>query len=141
MYSKSPLQPVSRATVYGILVWLIPFLVSIPFHDQSGQLVTDVFLFKSVMIVVSSCVGSLLMALHLRRLDGRFLAHGLLAGAIWLAVNWGLDCLILLPLSGMDFEYYFLRTGMGYVSMLFVGGAIGLALQTSPHGQTTPVRV
>ena len=43
----------------GILIWLVPFVISMFFFDRSGQLTISEDLFKSIMIVVSSLIGFL----------------------------------------------------------------------------------
>ncbi|EMO23584.1 hypothetical protein LEP1GSC168_0861 [Leptospira santarosai str. HAI134] len=63
-------QYLIRIFSYGFLVWLIPFIVAISFHSRDGKLQTDLFLFKTVMLLVGFRL--------------RFV--GLLAGFIWLAI-------------------------------------------------------
>jgi len=40
--------------LYGFLAWLIPFVASLFFYTREGELTIDIFLFKSIMIVVGS---------------------------------------------------------------------------------------
>ena len=43
-----------RVTFYGLLSWVVPFIASIAFFDQTGELQIPEQLFKSIMIVVGS---------------------------------------------------------------------------------------
>ena len=121
--------------VYGFLIWLIPFLVSFCLIDQNGTKTVDEITFKKIMIIVSiATVSYLLSKLH-RRYDtivstesGQIrkgllstsdLVNGYTVGIIWMAINWILDILVLLPLSGMGLRTYFLDIGWSYVYMLF----------------------
>ncbi len=121
-------QIVIRTLWLGCVVWLVPFVVAIGFYTPEGGLRTDIFVFKSVMIVVSSWVGLGLMAFHLGRVTGNFTRIGLLSALAWLAINWGLDVLILLPLSKQSPGDYFTQIGLGYLSMVAGGLFMGRAL-------------
>ncbi|PJZ53279.1 hypothetical protein [Leptospira adleri] len=121
-------QHLVRILSYGFLVWLIPFAVAIPFHTRDGKLLTDIFLFKSVMILVGSLTGSFLLASLAIRIEGKTLPTLLFTGLIWLVINWGLDFLILLPMSKMSVSDYSIQIGMGYLTMLIVAFALGRAV-------------
>jgi hypothetical protein len=47
--------------LYGFLAWLIPFVTSLFFYAREGKLTIDVFLFKSIMIVVGSVSAAFLL--------------------------------------------------------------------------------
>ncbi|MDV6235661.1 hypothetical protein CH379_008490 [Leptospira ellisii] len=115
-----------RIFVYGFLVWLIPFAVAIPFHSRNGELLTDVFLFKTVMIIVGNFTGCALLVSLAPKIEGRTLPVLFATGLIWLAINWGLDFLILIPMSKMGVSEYFIRIGGGYLTMVSIPVAIGL---------------
>ncbi|MBM9577645.1 hypothetical protein JWG45_10820 [Leptospira sp. 201903070] len=121
-------QYLIRIMSYGFLVWLIPFAVAIPFHSRDGKLLTDIFLFKTVMILVGSLTGSLLLASLAIRISGKTLPTLLYTGLIWLVINWGLDFLILLPMSKMSVSDYLIQIGLGYLTMLIIAFAIGKAV-------------
>lgn len=63
-------------------------------------------LFKSIMVVFGTLVAIFLLTRLFRRVP-LSQASALLVGVIWLAINWGLDLLILLPMSGMSTTDYF----------------------------------
>ena len=121
--------------VYGFLIWLIPFLVSFCLIRQDGTKIVNEITFKTIMIIVSSATGSyLLPKLHrryntLRSTESSQIKRGLLStsdlvdgytvGIIWMIINWILDFLVLLPLTGMSLRTYFLEIGLRYFNMLF----------------------
>ncbi|RHX84261.1 hypothetical protein [Leptospira stimsonii] len=118
-------QYLVRILSYGFLVWLIPFAVAIPFHSRDGKLLTDMFLFKTVMILVGNLTGSVLLSLLAVKISGRTLSILFITGILWLAINWGLDFLILLPMSKMSVSDYFVQIGFRYLTILIVAFSIG----------------
>jgi len=115
--------------LFGFLSWLIPFLASIPFYSSRGVLIVDVFLFKSIMIVVGSLVGTLLMVWLFLRIREGYLREGILIGFSWLAINWVLDWLVLLPMSGMDVSTYFSQIGIRYLVIPIIAVSMGFVLE------------
>ena len=125
---KWNLKHLGRALLGGLIVWVVPFAVSLPLHDQSGNLVIDIFAFKTLMILVSSATGLFLLARQIPGFEPSFAKNGLILSLIWLGLNWALDFLVLIPLSGMSVSEYFLSTGLRYLNMPLSGFFIGLAL-------------
>ncbi|XDD49471.1 hypothetical protein AB3N59_13815 [Leptospira sp. WS92.C1] len=121
-------QNLVRIFCYGFLVWLIPFAVAIPFYTPDGKLQTDIFLFKTTMILVGSLTGSALLVSLTGRILGKVFPVLVVTALIWLAINWGLDFLILIPMSKMNVSDYFIQIGLGYLTMLIVASAIGWAV-------------
>ena len=111
---------------FGIILWAIPFMVAIPLMSLMQS---DPVFFKTIMIVAASAVGCALAAIYFRNLEGDFLREGLWLGAVWVAVNWILDFVVLLPLSGMTLSRYFLEIGFRYPAIAFTTVAIGYVLQ------------
>jgi hypothetical protein len=117
--------------LFGFLSWLIPFLVSIPFYSPQGVLLVDVFLFKSIMIVVGSTVGTILMVWLFLRIHEGYLREGIAIGFSWLVINWVMDGLVLLPLSRMDVSTYFSQIGIRYLVIPVIAIALGFVLEKS----------
>jgi hypothetical protein len=117
-----------RVIVYGVVAWLVPFLASFAFYTPQGQLSIDVFLFKSIMIVVGSITAALLLLSHFKPIRENYLREGILVGVVWLALNLLLDVLVLLPMSGMPLREYFTRIGLGYIVMPVMAILVGAAL-------------
>lgn len=116
----------------GILVWAVPFAVSMFFYDQSGELMIDVFLFKSIMIVLSVSFGGWLLLQSLGRMPSPTGRAGLILGTAWMVLNWGLDAALLLPLTGMALGSYAAAIGLRYLAMPVQGALLGAALQRRP---------
>ncbi len=123
------LPRIARLIGFGILTWLIPFVVSIPFYTPSGLPVIDQTFFKTIMIVVGSAVGALFLVLYFDRTHNLYLREGIIVGVVWLAINWVLDFAILLPLNHMDLITYFEQIGLRYLVLLFMAIAIGYIVE------------
>ena len=52
-----------RNILYGFLTWLIPFVSAFFFYSKEGSLIIDIFLFKTIMIVVGAIIGAFLLVL------------------------------------------------------------------------------
>lgn len=128
------LKNAGRLLLYGALTWLIPFLAAVPFYSPTGGLVVDVFLFKSIMIVVGGIVGALLLVLWFGRVRSDHLREGVIVGGVWLAMNWVLDLLILVPLSNMDIPTYFGQIGLRYLMIPTMAIAIGYSTGRAAAG-------
>jgi hypothetical protein len=124
-------SPTVYLLLFGFLSWLIPFLASIPFYSSQGVLLVDVFLFKSIMIVVGSLVGTVLMVWLFLRIREGYLREGILIGFTWLIINWVMDWLVLLPMSGMDVSTYFSQIGIRYLVIPIIAVSMGFVLERS----------
>ncbi len=140
MQSSSIFQPITRIILYGFLVWLVPFLAAMAFFTPEGELSIDIFLFKTIMLLISTPLGLFLMAVHLRRCPDRYLQRGLFAGIVWILINWGLDFAILLQLSGQSPGEYFVQIGLRYFAMIFSGLFMGYAIDGVLTAKSTPER-
>lgn len=50
--------------VFGFVSWIVPFVTAFLFYSQEGQLLVDVSFFKSVMAVVGSATGAVLLVMY-----------------------------------------------------------------------------
>ncbi|MBM9591345.1 hypothetical protein JWG41_12875 [Leptospira sp. 201903075] len=114
---------------YGFLSWFFPFFISIFFFSKDGELQIDLFLFKTIMIVVGSLSGCFLLYRYFLLVDSKFLKEGIIIGTSWISINWILDFLILLPMSKMQIDVYFIQIGFRYLSLLFFAIAMGSILE------------
>lgn len=114
--------------LYGFLSWLIPFVSSFFFYTREGKLTTDVFLFKSIMIVVGSVSAAFLLVSYFKTINTRYLREGIVVGLTWLGTNIVLDLLVLIPMSGMRVSDYFAQIGLRYVAIPAMSIAVGAAL-------------
>ncbi len=114
--------------LYGFLAWLIPFVVSFFFYAREGGLTIDVFLFKSIMIVVGSFSAAFLLISYFKKIDTDFFKEGIIVGLAWFGINILLDLLVLIPISGMTVPDYFTQIGIRYLAIPAMSVAVGAAL-------------
>ncbi len=117
-----------KIVLFGFLAWLIPFIASIFFFAPGGGLLVDVFLFKSIMIVVGSIVGALLLVLYFSKISKEFLREGIVVGVAWFAINIILDLIVLLPLLQIDVGNYSAQIGIRYLVIPVMSIAMGYAI-------------
>jgi len=112
----------------GTMIWAIPFVIGIFFYDSSGQLSVDLFLFKSIMILVLTLSVALAINLQFSKIDSSYVENGLTFGLIWLAVPVILDYLILIPMAGMTLRDYTIQIGLRYLIIPIICFSTGLVL-------------
>ena len=84
-----------RNILYGFLAWLIPFVTAFFFYSKEGGLVIDIFLFKTIMIVVGAIVGAFLLVSYFKRIRANYLMEGIIVGLTWFIINILLDIFVL----------------------------------------------
>ena len=117
-----------KNVLFGFFSWLIPFVLSIPFFNQNGQLLVEHDLFKSVMIVTGSISGCYLMFRYFKLVDGDFIMNGIVVGISWLAINIIFDTIILIPMMKVSFFSYLMSIGLGYLVIPVISTAMGFLL-------------
>ncbi len=120
---------VKRLIGYGILSWLAPFLVSFLFYGPGGVLLIDIDLFKTLMVLVGSGAGAVLLYMYFRVVRECYVREAWIAGIVWMAINWLLDLVFLLPLSRQAPIDYLIQIGLRYLMILFMSLAVGYSLQ------------
>jgi uncharacterized membrane protein YpjA len=126
--NASPRKRYLRNILYGFLAWLIPFVASFFFYTREGKLTIDVFLFKSIMIVVGSVSAAFLLVSYFKRINANHLREGVIVGLAWFGINIALDLLVLVPMSGMSISDYFPQIGLRYLVIPAMSIAVGAAL-------------
>lgn len=124
-----------RVTVYGLLSWIIPFFGSFVFFDPTGGLAIPLPLFKSLMVVMGTASGIVLLAIVFRRVKPTALS-GLTIGVYWLILNWVLDLIFLLPLSGTSVTEYAYDIGLRYLSLPLIAVGMGWVAERSAKAKT-----
>lgn len=118
-----------RNVLYGFLAWLIPFAASFFFYSREGLLTIDIFLFKSIMIVVGSFSAAILLIYYFKNININYLNEGIIVGLMWFGISILLDLLILIPMSGMSIMDYFMQIGLRYLAIPAMSIAVGTALE------------
>ncbi len=129
-----------KALLFGILVWLIPFAISIPFYNREGVLLIDIYLFKSIMIVVGSLTGGMLLFRYFKRVKHSYLLEASMIGIGWLMICLILDGLLLKPMMELDWLSYFSQIGLRYLVIAIFSLTIGFIL-TSANAQVARDKV
>jgi hypothetical protein len=104
-----------KLILLGLMTWVVPFIAGFLFFDKAGQLAIDMYLFKSIMIVVGALIGSLAIVIYFKQVKNQFLKEGVISGLIWFITNIVLDILILVPMSGMSMNDYIKQIGIRYL--------------------------
>ena len=110
---------------YALILWAIPYVTAIPLMPLMK---TDLILFKTIMIVEASILAAILAVIYFDGVKTDYLKEGIILGVVWVAVNWLLDFVALLPFSKMPLDRYFLEIGLRYLMGLSLTIAIGYAL-------------
>jgi len=122
------IKSIKAILLYGFLIWLIPFMVSIlifPIHDSSRAL------FESIMPVTLTIVVLFFSMLYFRKLEDDYLNEGIMMGIIWFVISIAIDLVMFLPESPMQmtFAEYMMDIGITYVIILMIPIVIGYILQ------------
>ena len=124
--------------LFGFLSWLIPFVASIFFYGREGTLTIDVFLFKSIMIVVGSISAAILLVMYFKKISTDYLKESIVLGLTWFTINIVLDLLVLLPMSGMTMPDYFTQIGIRYIVIPAMTISVGAALGNKGKYKSSP---
>lgn len=118
-----------KLILYGFLTWLIPFVASFLFYTREGELLVDIFLFKSVMIVVGSVSAAALLISYFKKITEEYLKEGAILGFSWFAINILFDLIVLVQIWGMSFGDYFTDIGLRYLVIPVMCIMIGKVLE------------
>lgn len=118
-----------RKVLYGFLAWLIPFVTSFLFYTREGGLTVDIFLFKSIMIVVGSISAAFLLISYFKIINADYFKEGVIVGLVWFGINILLDLLVLIPMSSMSIADYFTQIGLRYIVIPVMSITVGIALK------------
>lgn len=121
------MNKILKILLFGFLTWLIPFVIGFLFYSKEGKLIIDIFLFKSIMIVVGSIAGATLLVFYFKKIKKNYLREGIFVGIIWFLINIFLDLIILIPMSKMALADYFAQIGLRYLIIPVMSIAISLS--------------
>lgn len=118
-------QP-GKAILYGFLIWLVPFVVSViifPLHESNRPL------FESIMPVVGGGSAVVLLVLYTRKLAGDYRREGVALGLLWFAISLGVDLLLFMwgPMK-MSFGDYMADIGIVYLLLPIITVGAGVML-------------
>jgi hypothetical protein len=99
------MQSIKKSILYGFLVWLIVFLVSVFAFPWR---ITNRPLFESIVPVALSICVVLFSLRYFARVERRFVMEGILIGLIWFVVSIAIDIPLFLiggPMKTTPAEY------------------------------------
>jgi hypothetical protein len=121
------MKSVKRAILFGFLLWLIPFVVSIPiFPLKEAQSP----LFETIMAVTLTVCVVFFSLLYFRKMSSGFLLESVKLGIIWFVISIIIDLLMFMwgPMK-MSFINYMLDIGFTYLIYPIVTIGFGLVLK------------
>lgn len=126
-----------RVIGYGVVTWLIPFLVAVPLMTPEGSPVVDPIVFKQIMLLVGAGVGTWLLVRVMRHSHHDAVSRAIWVGITWLVINCGLDIAILLPLSGMSLATWGTTIGLGYLTIPVIAYGMGVVTRDASRESAT----
>ena len=113
---------------FGILIWLIPFLVSFvvfPLKDSNRPL------FESIMPVVLTITVVIFSILFFKRVDREFMKEGFIIGIVWFTISIIIDLFMFIPESSMHMSLvdYIMDIGLTYLIILVIPVGFGYMLE------------
>lgn len=127
------MKTLGRWLLVSFLIWLLPFLASMPFFNREGQLIVNFWIFKTLMvaIMVATAIGGFRWFYRSTTYEtGDWRAFSLL-GAGTMGLNIALDSLTVIPLTNMSLVDYSSQVGVWYGLIVVVSLASGLRLQAA----------
>lgn len=109
----------------GTILWAVCYAAAIPLLPINAQ---DPMIFRSLMFVIGAVVSSVLIVYYFLGVQKDYLRESVLLGVTWLAVNWFLDIVALIPFTQQSIPQYFMQLGVEYIGMLAPILAIGYLL-------------
>lgn len=125
------MKKAGKIILFGVLSWLVPFVVSFFMYSKDGRPLVDIFLFQSIMVVIGSLTATTLLVFYFKKIKEGFMRQGVILGLSWLAINWILDLVILIPMSKMSLSSYFMQIGLGYLVIPIACIGFGVVLENS----------
>lgn len=123
------MKNIVKLSLLGLMTWSVPFITSFLFFNKSGALSIDIFLFKTIMIIVGGITGAFAIIIYFKKQESAFFKNGLLIGFIWFLMNIVLDLLILIPMSKMTYPDYFTQIGLRYLMIPIMCILVGYLLE------------
>ncbi len=106
------MQSIKNALIYGFLLWIIPFIISIAIFPFKTS---EPFLFHSLMTVISVATVVILSVLYFKKTEGN-LKEGIFLGVLFLAISLSFDYFMFIwgPIK-MSVPAYIKEIGITYL--------------------------
>ena len=123
------MNKIVKLLLLGFMTWVVPFIAAFFFFDETGQIAVDMYLFKTVMLLIGGITGILAIVIYFKKVQSGFLTQGIIIGVVWFAINFILDVLVLLPISKMGFGDYVIQIGLRYLMIPIMSIMVGILLE------------
>jgi len=120
-------KSIKRTILYGFLLWLIPFVVSMPiFPLKEAQSP----LFETIMPIVLTFCVVFFSILYFRKMNSGYLSESIKLGIIWFIISIIIDLLMFMwgPMK-MSFINYMMDIGFTYLIYPIVTIGFGSVLE------------
>jgi hypothetical protein len=112
-----------KIVIYGILVWLVPFVVSFIIYP----LKTLVYpLFESILSVVIAVAAVFFSYYYLKNTSDNFVSEGVIIGISWLIICILMDLVMFLPASPMQMSLTNYMASIGPKYLIITAFTIGM---------------
>ncbi|MAG36017.1 MAG: hypothetical protein CL878_07225 [Dehalococcoidia bacterium] len=120
------MRSVRTAVSYGLLVWVLPFVVAMvafPLREDDRPF------FESIMPVAVTCATVAFTVLYFRRVERSYVREGVLLGAVFFGISVAIDLLMFSrgPMA-MSFVEYVKDVGFTYLLIPAITVGVGFAL-------------
>lgn len=121
-----------KAVGYGVVVWLVPFVVAFVFLPLRQQ---DRILFESIMPIAVVAPTVIFSVLYINPVPGKHAMEGLRLGLLWLVICIAIDQVFFnFGPTRMTFVDYLKDIGLTYVMIPFITTGHGLMQQRMKQG-------
>ncbi len=100
---------------YGVVLWLVPFLVSFFLYTPQGTPILSVALFGKIMMVTITALTVVLLFKYFKNITADYTKEAMQVGIAWLVISVVLDVVILVPFAKMNLGTYFAEIATGYL--------------------------
>ena len=112
-----------KIMLYGILMWIVPFLVSFLIYPLKQS--TNPF-FESIMPVAITATAVVLTLSYFKHQDKDFLREGAIIGISWFAISIIIDLMMFLPPSPMHMGLSDYMMDVGFTYMIIPLVTLGM---------------
>ena len=103
-----------KIVLFGLLVWLIPFMVSFFIYPLKTPMYS---LFESIMSVLIAVDEVIFSYFYFKDIGANFVREGVVTGIVWFIIAIVIDLVMFMPASPMhmNFTEYMMTVGVKYL--------------------------
>lgn len=103
-----------KIVLFGLLVWLIPFMVSFFIYPLKTPMYS---LFESIMSVLIAVAAVIFSYFYFKDIGANFVREGVVTGIVWFIIAIVIDLVMFMPASPMhmNFTEYMMTVGVKYL--------------------------